>query len=130
MTAKQLLRRLRKYPPYLGAGVRVTEIADDFKIIRVEMPLRFYNRNCVGTHFGGWWPTWLPYAGGCSSHSPANLPEERKRQAAGFLRRESARMPIAKQAGARESAIHPPACLLHSFSPRTAPSTVSVRPSL
>ena len=53
MTAKQLKRRLAKYPPYLGAGVRVTELADDFKTIRVEMPLRFYNRNYVGTHFGG-----------------------------------------------------------------------------
>ncbi|HXZ26969.1 MAG TPA: DUF4442 domain-containing protein [Terriglobales bacterium] len=53
MTAKRLKRRLRLYPPYLGAGVRVTELADDFKSIRVEMPLRFYNRNYVGTHFGG-----------------------------------------------------------------------------
>ncbi len=53
MTAKQLKRRLAKYPPYLGAGVRVTELSDDFKTIRVEMPLRFYNRNYVGTHFGG-----------------------------------------------------------------------------
>lgn len=53
MTAKKLKRRLKFYPPYIGAGVRVTEIADDFSTIRVEMPLRFYNRNYVGTHFGG-----------------------------------------------------------------------------
>ena len=53
MTAKKLKRRLRTYPPYLGAGVRVTELAEDFKTIRVEMPLRWYNRNYVGTHFGG-----------------------------------------------------------------------------
>lgn len=53
MTAKKLERRLRFYPPYLGAGVRVTEIADDFTTVRVEMPLRFYNQNYVGTHFGG-----------------------------------------------------------------------------
>lgn len=52
-TAKQLKRRLRFYPPYLGAGVRVTHIAEDFLSIEVEMPLRFYNRNYVGTHFGG-----------------------------------------------------------------------------
>jgi acyl-coenzyme A thioesterase PaaI-like protein len=52
-TAEQLKRRLRFYPPYLGAGVRVTHIAEDFLSIEVEMPLRFYNRNYVGTHFGG-----------------------------------------------------------------------------
>jgi acyl-coenzyme A thioesterase PaaI-like protein len=44
---------LRLWPPYLGAGVRVTSIAEDFRSIEVEMPLRFYNRNYVGTHFGG-----------------------------------------------------------------------------
>lgn len=52
-TAKQLKNRLRFYPPYLGAGVRVTHIAEDFSSIEVEMPLRFYNKNYVGTHFGG-----------------------------------------------------------------------------
>jgi acyl-coenzyme A thioesterase PaaI-like protein len=41
------------YPPYLGAGVRVTRIADDFSAIEVEMRLRPWNRNYVGSHFGG-----------------------------------------------------------------------------
>lgn len=50
---KKLLRRVNFYPPYLGAAVRVTHISDDFRNIEVEMPLRFYNRNYVGTHFGG-----------------------------------------------------------------------------
>ncbi len=53
MTAKKLKRWIAMYPPYLGAGVRVTELAEDFKTIRVEMRLRWYNRNYVGTHFGG-----------------------------------------------------------------------------
>lgn len=53
MTAGQLKRRIRFYSPYLGAGVRVTHISDDFRTVKVEMPLRFYNRNYVGTHFGG-----------------------------------------------------------------------------
>ena len=53
MTARKLKRLLRFYAPYLGAGVRVTHIADDFLTAHVEMPLRFYNRNYVGTHFGG-----------------------------------------------------------------------------
>jgi len=51
--ARVLYRRINFYPPYLGAGVRVTRITDDFREIDVEMPLRFYNRNYVGTHFGG-----------------------------------------------------------------------------
>ena len=53
MTAAKLKRLLNIYAPYLGAGVRVTHIADDFLTAHVEMPLRFYNRNYVGTHFGG-----------------------------------------------------------------------------
>jgi hypothetical protein len=51
--SKKLRRFIRLYPPYLGAGVRVTHVAEDFRRIEVEMPLRFYNRNYVGTHFGG-----------------------------------------------------------------------------
>src|SRR6476661_1695311 len=51
--SRQLRRRINFYPPYLGAAVRVTHFADDFRRIEVEMPLRFYNRNYVGTHFGG-----------------------------------------------------------------------------
>lgn len=51
--SKKLRRFIRLYPPYLGAGVRLTHIAEDFRRIEVEMPLRFYNRNYVGTHFGG-----------------------------------------------------------------------------
>jgi hypothetical protein len=51
--AKKLQRWVNLYPPYLGAAVRVTHISDDFLNVEVEMPLRFYNRNYVGTHFGG-----------------------------------------------------------------------------
>jgi acyl-coenzyme A thioesterase PaaI-like protein len=53
ITPKKLKRILNLYPPYLGAGVRVTYIRDDWKEIRVSMKLRWYNRNAVGTHFGG-----------------------------------------------------------------------------
>ena len=53
MTARWLRRLFNLYPPYLGAGVRVRHLADDFRTARVEMPLRWYNRNYVGTHFGG-----------------------------------------------------------------------------
>ncbi|MBM9546492.1 DUF4442 domain-containing protein [Leptospira sp. 201903074] len=41
------------YPPYVGAGIRIKEIAKDFSYFRSEMNLRFYNRNYVGVHFGG-----------------------------------------------------------------------------
>lgn len=41
------------YPPYLGAGIRVEEASADLRRVVVSMPLRFYNRNFVGTHFGG-----------------------------------------------------------------------------
>jgi acyl-coenzyme A thioesterase PaaI-like protein len=50
---KKLQRLLRFYPPFLGAGIRVKRISDDLRTIEVEMALRFYNRNYVGTHFGG-----------------------------------------------------------------------------
>ena len=49
-----LLRlRANLWPPYLGAGVRVRRIAADFREIVVDLPLRLYNRNYFGTHFGG-----------------------------------------------------------------------------
>lgn len=41
------------YPPYLGAGIKVEEISPDRKYLRVALKLRFYNRNYVGTQFGG-----------------------------------------------------------------------------
>ena len=41
------------YPPFLGAGIKVKYMAPDFKEIVVAMKLRWYNRNYVGTHFGG-----------------------------------------------------------------------------
>jgi hypothetical protein len=44
---------LNLYPPYLGAGIRVKRLQPDWKAIDVEMKLRFWNSNYVGTHFGG-----------------------------------------------------------------------------
>ncbi|WP_313315771.1 DUF4442 domain-containing protein [Stutzerimonas nitrititolerans] len=50
----RLLRWLMNfYPPYLGAGIRVRHISDDFHQVQVRMGLRWYNRNYVGTQFGG-----------------------------------------------------------------------------
>ena len=41
------------YPPYLGTGISVRTLAPDFRYIRVDMKLRWFNRNYVNTHFGG-----------------------------------------------------------------------------
>ncbi len=41
------------WPPYLGAGVRIRRLAEDLRSVEVELPLHFWNRNYVGTHFGG-----------------------------------------------------------------------------
>lgn len=53
MDARWLRHFFNVYPPYLGAGVHVDEIAPDWRYLRVRMPLRWYNRNYVGSHFGG-----------------------------------------------------------------------------
>lgn len=41
------------YPPYLGAGIKITYISDDWRELQVSMSMRWFNRNIVGTHFGG-----------------------------------------------------------------------------
>jgi acyl-coenzyme A thioesterase PaaI-like protein len=46
------IRLLNLYPPYLGAGVRVRPSAD-LRTFEVRMKVRFWNRNYVGTAFGG-----------------------------------------------------------------------------
>ena len=46
------LRLLSLYPAYLGAGVRVRASAD-LRTFDVRMKLRWWNRNYVGTQFGG-----------------------------------------------------------------------------
>ncbi len=47
-----MLRIINVWPPFLGAGIRATWSADH-KSVDVEMKLRFWNRNYVGTHYGG-----------------------------------------------------------------------------
>lgn len=51
--ARLLRFGLNLYPPYLGAGVRVRHISADFREVRVKMGLNLFNRNYVGTQFGG-----------------------------------------------------------------------------
>jgi hypothetical protein len=50
----RLLRwKLNFFPAYRGTGARVTYIADDFREVRVRLPLSWRTRNLVGTIFGG-----------------------------------------------------------------------------
>ncbi len=66
MVSADLLRRLSRYIPHSivkilfnlysplrGAGIRMTYISPDYREIKVEMPLTWWNRNYVGTHYGG-----------------------------------------------------------------------------
>src|SRR6201987_3056558 len=48
-----LRRWINLWPPFLGAGIRIQHIAPDMKAVDVEMSLRWWNANYVGTQFGG-----------------------------------------------------------------------------
>lgn len=59
---KQMIFELRQrflekaisyYGPFLGAGVKLNEMSKDYRFARVSMPLTFYNKNYMGTQFGG-----------------------------------------------------------------------------
>ena len=41
------------FPAYRGTGARVTYIAEDFREVRVRLPLSWRTRNAVGTIYGG-----------------------------------------------------------------------------
>ena len=53
MKPRSLRRLMNVWPPYLASGIRVRHIAEDWREVRVELVARFWNRNYVGTHFGG-----------------------------------------------------------------------------
>jgi acyl-coenzyme A thioesterase PaaI-like protein len=53
MKASRLRLVFSLWPPFLFSGIRVTQISDDYRYARVELRLRWYNRNYVRTHFGG-----------------------------------------------------------------------------
>jgi hypothetical protein len=55
---KSLLKRnvrlfFNLWPPLIGAGIRIKRIQTDWKEVDVEMKLRRWNANYVGTHYGG-----------------------------------------------------------------------------
>jgi acyl-coenzyme A thioesterase PaaI-like protein len=53
MSAGVLRRGMNLWPPFLGAGVRVTRVADDYREVDVTLKLGLLNRNYFGTQFGG-----------------------------------------------------------------------------
>ncbi len=48
-----MMRLVNLYPPYLGAGVRVSYPKDDAHRIDVRLGLHWWNKNLFGTQFGG-----------------------------------------------------------------------------
>lgn len=48
-----LIHWMNWYRPYKGAGIKIRHLANDFSSATVEMPLRRFNKNYVGVHFGG-----------------------------------------------------------------------------
>ena len=52
-TPRRLRRIFNFWPPFLFSGIRVQQIADDWRYAKVRLKLGWLNRNYVGTHFGG-----------------------------------------------------------------------------
>jgi len=52
-TPRLLKALFNLYGPFLGAGIRIEHIRDDWQEIDVSLTIRWYNRNIMGTHFGG-----------------------------------------------------------------------------
>lgn len=59
---RRRLRSLRKWfvfrfinlwPPYLGSGIRIRKLDLASGVVEVELKLRWWNRNYVGTQYGG-----------------------------------------------------------------------------
>jgi len=53
MKASTLRRIVNIWPPFLFSGIRILAWSDDWRYARVRLKLRWYNRNYVGTQFGG-----------------------------------------------------------------------------
>jgi acyl-coenzyme A thioesterase PaaI-like protein len=47
-------RLLELYPPFVKMGIKVLEIADGWRRVRIRLPLNALSRNPGGVMFGGW----------------------------------------------------------------------------
>lgn len=50
---KWIFKLWQFWPPFWGAGISVDDFSNDLRFVRVKLKLRFWNRNYVGTQFGG-----------------------------------------------------------------------------
>ncbi len=53
MHASVFRHGINLWPPFLFAGIHLTALSGDYRQARVELRMRPWNRNYVGTHFGG-----------------------------------------------------------------------------
>jgi acyl-coenzyme A thioesterase PaaI-like protein len=53
MTPTRFRWMLNLWPPFLFSGIRLLELAADYSACRVRLRVHWFNRNYVGTHFGG-----------------------------------------------------------------------------
>ena len=53
LPAKILIFTANLWFPFRGAGIRITHASSDYRNVEVRMRLTWFNRNYVGTHFGG-----------------------------------------------------------------------------
>ena len=53
MSPTAIRRFINLWPPLLFSGIRVRRIAEDWRHVEVELRLTWWNKNAVGTMFGG-----------------------------------------------------------------------------
>jgi len=53
MKANLLKNLMNIWPPFVGAGIKILRIADDYRELEVSLKMKWFNKNIVGSHFGG-----------------------------------------------------------------------------
>ncbi|HET7674932.1 MAG TPA: PaaI family thioesterase [Gammaproteobacteria bacterium] len=47
-------RRMELYPPFFLMRAKIVEMRDEWRFIRIRLPLTFFSKNLGGAMFGGW----------------------------------------------------------------------------
>lgn len=53
LSTQWMMRIANFWSPFRGAGIKIVDISSDYRYMRVELRLKWFNKNYVGTHFGG-----------------------------------------------------------------------------
>jgi acyl-coenzyme A thioesterase PaaI-like protein len=53
MSPGTIRRLINLWPPFLFSGIRIVSVARDWRRLDAELRLRWWNRNALGTMFGG-----------------------------------------------------------------------------